>query len=258
MQDVDVTGTSSVASLIEQSQLTKFLIQKTGAGKNSTPVFEFIKTTATNKQAKDTFLQWSSNVLQGGNNNNVYEILLFNDVDIIDNGTGEEELQRSKKKSNKMKFSFTLSPVSERSLGVLNGGYSENNNTAELVKLAVDRALAERDKNDLSKELQSLRNEIKEMREEEEEEDLGEDKGNAIVNSLGALLLTKLGGKTEPVVINGAPDGDHTEKLENINRAIKILWKHDKQLDSDLLKLGAVAESNPSQFNFLLNALRNL
>jgi hypothetical protein len=254
MQEVDVIGTSSIASLIEQSGLTKFLIQKTGAGKNSTPVFEFIKTTATNKQAKDTFLQWSSNILQGGNNNNVYEILLFNDVDIVENGSGEEEISRTKKKSNKMRFSFTLSPFQqERSMGVLNG-YGAGESTADMIRMAVENALSERDKLDLKKELQELRSEIEEMR-NEEDEDLGEDKGNPLMNQLGALLIAKLSpDKNTPVVINGTPD----EKEENIARAINVLWKHDSQLDSDLLKLGAVAESNPSQFNFLLSALRNL
>ena len=72
---------------------------------------------------------------------------------------------------------------------------------------------------------------------------------------LGGVLLSKFGnkGQAEPVVINGVD-----EKEENVNRAIKILWKHDKNLDSDLLKLGALAENNTQQFNFLINALRNL
>jgi AraC-like DNA-binding protein len=46
--------------------------------------------------------------------------------------------------------------------------------------------------------------------------------------------------------------------MENINRAIKILYKNNTQLDLDLLKLAEVSEKNPSQFKFLLNALRTM
>lgn len=251
MQDFDVQGSQAIASLIEQSGLTKFAIFKTGAGKNSAPVFEFIKPTATNKQCKEAFLQWSNNILYGGNNSNVYELLLFNDIDIVEENENEV-IQRSKKKSNKLRFSFMLSAPNERGLGVLNGAHGEDKQTtAELIRLSISNAMADRDKLELLQKVIAL-----EKRFDEEEEELGESPNSKLLTTLGSFLLTKLGATTpaEKDVLNGVPD----EKTENINRAIRILWKHDKTLDSDLLKLSALAENNSSQFNFLLQALRNL
>ena len=252
MQEVDLVGTSSVANLIEQSGLTKFTISRVGMNKNTTPIFEFVGSKNTNRQARESFVNWSNTILYGGSNNNVYELYLFNDFD-----TNEEGKEIKHAKNSKLKMTFVLSNT-PKDLGVLNGHERTNEPTsiAELVKMAVSQYASERDNKDLAKEISKLREELDEMRNEEDEEDEEPNKQTELLKSLGTILLTKLGGSNkpnEPVVINGID-----EKEENVNRAIKILWKHDNKLDSDLLKLGALAENNPSQFNFLINALRNL
>jgi hypothetical protein len=118
--------------------------------------------------------------------------------------------------------------------------------------------MAERDKTDLFKKIESLEARLDEQ--DENEEDMGgESAQDKLMNGLGALLISKLGGSAPAPandVLNGAPD--HATRLANINKAIKILLKHDADLDSDLLKLSALAENNNSQFNFLLTALRGM
>lgn len=257
MQDIDVQGTSSVASLIEQSGLTKFCIYKTGSGKHASPVFEYINPKATNKDARRTFIEWANNILQGGANSNAYDLLLFNDIEIKEEGEENETIQRTKKKSNKLRFSFVLSQAQERGLGVLNGAEGDPKSIGELIRLSISNALAERDKTDLVKKIESLEARLDEQ--EQEGDEVGDSAQDKLMQGLGALLLSKLGGgavKPAEETLNGAPDMN--TKMENINKAVKILWRHDKDLDSDLLKLSAVAEGNPAQFNFLLNALRNL
>jgi len=47
-------------------------------------------------------------------------------------------------------------------------------------------------------------------------------------------------------------------QVENINRAIKTLSKYDTDLDSDLLKLANLAETNTPTFQMLLKTLRSM
>jgi hypothetical protein len=252
MQEVDLIGTSSVANLIEQSGLTKFTISRVGQHKNSVPVYEFVGSKNTNRQAKDSFVAWSNTILYGGQNNNVYELYLFNDFD-----TNSEGVELKHAKNSKLRMTFVLNN-NPKEIGVLNGiGEARTNEVqsiADLVKLAVQQYASERDNKDLAKEISKLREELQELKDDDDDDD-EDDKQKNMLMQLGGVLLSKFGnkGQAEPVVINGVD-----EKEENVNRAIKILWKHDKNLDSDLLKLGALAENNTQQFNFLINALRNL
>jgi hypothetical protein len=55
----------------------------------------------------------------------------------------------------------------------------------------------------------------------------------------------------------GAIAGLPSEQEEKIDQAIDILEKHDPQLGDDLLKLAAIAQRDPAQFNVLLSVLRN-
>lgn len=57
-------------------------------------------------------------------------------------------------------------------------------------------------------------------------------------------------------IINGI-DANQTKK-DNLNKAIKILYKYDNQLDIDLLKLSELAETKTETFNMLINSLRTM
>ena len=41
-------------------------------------------------------------------------------------------------------------------------------------------------------------------------------------------------------------------------KALKTLYKYDKNLDTDLLKLSEIAENKPDTFNMLINTLRQM
>ena len=71
-------------------------------------------------------------------------------------------------------------------------------------------------------------------------------------------LLTKLTGNktnTSPPINGVILDSD---KIKNINIAIKKLAKYDSQIDLDLLKLSEIAENNNGTFQMLLNSLRSM
>jgi len=100
------------------------------------------------------------------------------------------------------------------------------------------------------------------MSEEEEEE---EEKG--ILEGLNGLnianIVTLLQGlnlmkqtTNNKQAINGIDD--NSEFKTNINKAIKTLYKNNPKLDTDLLKLADISETNPSMFNMLLNTLRGM
>jgi hypothetical protein len=74
-----------------------------------------------------------------------------------------------------------------------------------------------------------------------------------IVTLLQGLNLMKAPAKQ---AINGIDD--NSEFKTNINKAIKTLYKNNPKLDSDLLKLADISETNPSMFNMLLNTLRTM
>ena len=58
--------------------------------------------------------------------------------------------------------------------------------------------------------------------------------------------------------LNGIEPVDINIQKENINKAIKILYKNNKQLDTDLLKLAELSETKKDTFDMLLQTLRNM
>ena len=255
MAILDVFGVHAVCSLIEQSCLTKFCIYKDGVGKHTPPVFEFIKVGATNSQARDCFSKWAGNVMSGGNGNaNTYDILLFNDIEVVNEGGEDERIVKTQSKRNKLRFSFALSSVRATD----NHSSTDAQSIGELIKLSIASAMAERDKLDLLTKINALESRLNEQEDEDEPQE--QSTQNRLLEGLGAIILSKLGGSSPPApsVLNGVNDHPEGEVLANINKSISILWKHNKKLDADLLKLSALAENNKTQFDFLLNALRSL
>lgn len=252
IMEVDVTGTSAVASLIEQSGYSKFSIQRPGAHRNNLPVFEFLRGSNV-KQAVEAFKAWANNVLSGGSNMNSYEIVLFDDLN--DDNSEEEVSHSRKKKSRSLRFTFGLSNTFG-ALPVINGA-SPAQSTDDAIKQAVALALAERDKLDLLREVKDLRSRVEELENIDDDDD--DDEVGSPIDQLGALLSAINGKTAQAPAINGTETKNFTkEQAQNINRALSVLHRFDDQIDTDLLKLAAIAQSNPTQFNFLLNALRNM
>jgi len=253
---VDVIGSTAVQNMIAQSGLSRFTINRTGTQKGTISVYEYLKGGNVSGTV-DAFQRWAATVQAGGDNGNEYEILLFEEVE--DANADETEVKRTKKKSGKMRFTFQLSNRS--SMGVINGVQERSQNVSEVVELAVRAALAERDKADLLAKMEALEKRLNEMEEEEDEE---EEKQPEQMAGLLGTLMPLITGKKQNVVVNGVDSPEPTkvkvspEQMQNINKAVTLLFKYDEQLDTDLLKLAAIAQSNPQQFQFLLNALRNM
>ena len=102
-----------------------------------------------------------------------------------------------------------------------------------------------------------------EVEEEEEEEineppkTIGEVVAAYLADPMIKNLLVNLGMK----LLNGnkpvtALAGVPTEQEEKIAYAIEVLKQADPTLGDDLLKLAAIAQQDPQQFNFLLSMLR--
>jgi hypothetical protein len=58
--------------------------------------------------------------------------------------------------------------------------------------------------------------------------------------------------------LNGVETPELSTQKDNINKAIKILYKNNKNLDTDLLKLAELSETKPDTFNMLLSTLRGM
>jgi len=61
--------------------------------------------------------------------------------------------------------------------------------------------------------------------------------------------------KTQVAADDGARKRRQEEKLERVNQAVRVLWKHDKNIDANLLKLAKIAQKKPKTFKKLINKL---
>ena len=118
--------------------------------------------------------------------------------------------------------------------------------------------------NAIMSEIQAMKELFIKKQEEEEEEEINEPQGFAgmisglvnnpdvqtmIANIFIGALDRFMPLKKETVAINGFDDN-------KLDEALIILKKHDPELESDLMLLAKMAESNPGQFKFLLSMLR--
>ena len=71
---------------------------------------------------------------------------------------------------------------------------------------------------------------------------------------MSAIQMLNPNNNSNKTVINGLTD----DKKANIQKALKVLFKHDPELDTDLLKLSDLAENNNGTFKMLLNTLRSM
>lgn len=280
---IDVVGINSVANLIRQSGLTKFIIYREGSGKGSVPVFENIYCDS-NAKAKDSFTDWANNILTSNpTNTTVYEILLFDERALLDEDTDEEEEEpvtrerpkRSKKKSNRIRFRFQLSTSN---LPVVNGVQSQGL-TVEDVKRLLDETIVkverERQQNEILQRLKRLEEGDEDEDEEDEEEDVEREQDTLgrveklfdRVESWGKFGAKKSAEKSisepekKPEAVSGVEDISKKvgrDVKANINKAITKLYKYDKDLDLDLLKLAEMAEKDQAQFTMFVNALRKM
>jgi hypothetical protein len=253
--NVDLIGAEAVCKMLEQTQLKRFIIYRQGAAKGSTPVYD-CSHTITNGSAIKCFKDWAINITQFNPNNYLcYELLAFNDYEEGEASPNELNSQVGKKRG-KMRVTFALNAPMQQNFAY-NMPAQQNNapaiNIEEEIRKGIEAAL-------IRKELEELRRFKKEIEEEEEEEEEENDAGN-IVDKVAGILNTfkEHAAEQNAAQINGNTviNEDLTIKTQNINKAIKILWKHNKNLDKDLLKLADLAENDNLVFKMVLNKLRN-
>jgi len=243
--DTDVVGVSSVATLIENSGKSKFIIRRTGAVK-SAPIWEY--TGVSSSKAKQEFINWANTLQTAGKNCNSYSITLFNESD-------EEE--GTKKKGDKP-FVFTFALSSESNYyNEDRSGKKEPQHISEILaamELKFQAMLKEKEESEISKRLKEIEDRLNE---EEDDSINGEEQPSELMNILGTIAGLVQGAKSPASAINGATPLNE-EKIKSINSSIKRLYAIDPELDSDLKILANLGESNPKQFKFLLNTLRNM
>jgi phage terminase small subunit len=267
---VDVIGVSAVANLIRQTNLNKFVINRYGAGVGAAPVFEHL-TGSQNKRAVDAFTEWANNVLNSNpQNTQAYEILLFNsDTDNIAEGEENEEKinerARSKAKKDKIRFYFALAianGMSAGSAGNMGGEYLRKEDIAKVIAETLEKNELIRQNKDLSERLTAL--------EEDDNEDFADEGQNEedvltraerLFDKIATHVNPKAARSPQVAAAVGAPEKSAEEKSAiktNIQTAITRLYKVNSELDRDLLKLADIAEKNPSQFKFFIDALRRM
>jgi hypothetical protein len=248
--EADIIGLNKILDCIKGSSFTKLAVYRYPQNSGNIPVFEKLNAKSNHELVKD-FNEWGKNI----DNSVIYEINLFDNVLVSFDENGQEKLKRDNAKNGKAKFYIQFKKDSN------NNNYSNNSNNtdmATIVGLVSENLRKSQEDNLILKELAELKNKITIMEEDEDEEEetgLAGLKPENIGQFISALQMLS-GNKSQPTttVINGVME----EKKENIKKAIGILYKHDPDLDQDLLKLSNLAENNNATFKMLLTTLRNM
>ena len=254
----DCNGTQNVLKYISNSGHSKFHITKYGTSKSSIPLYYCVHTN-TNKAAAEAFYNWAQTCGQG-NNPNLYCLTLFSDTD-ENNG-----LKAGKAGKCEIIFSLNETPGEFKTPGA-SFDYSEAYNKGK------QEAEQEAEKRTLLQEMQALRLELQQIKNELEEEQEEEEQESASISGPEQMaqyiaMLQGLLKPNNPPQLNGtettAPPTPpkktlfNAEQSANINTALRLLYKNNPQIDTDLLKLANISENQPATFKILLNSLRNM
>lgn len=242
--EADFVGLNKITDVLKSSGFTKCSIYRYPNSTGALPVFQKL-VTKTNHELVSSFVEWGKNI----DNNVIYEITLFNNVDTVIDETGAEKVVKTKSKEEKAKFCIQFKKENNTVSG-------SNTDINSIVGLVTDRMIKVQEENLLMNEIKAIKDKLAEFDQEEEEEEetgLGALNPNNINMIMSALQMIN-GNTQNKTVINGITD----EKKSNIQKALKVLYKHDPDLDTDLLKLSDLAENNNSTFKMLLNTLRSM
>lgn len=253
---VDIQGTDNVIKFIEASKLSKFSILRAGNTGYNVPIFECL-----NSNDNNTAVNEFNKIAEILSPNIPYKIKLFDFVEEVTNANGDIKVKKSKFASNKMEVIFLINTAvnlqatqqhTTAQVGNQNA-FDIGNLRAELIK---DIAKAQ-EENAILNEIRELKIKFAELEEEnnaDEKTEIGGVNQDQIQQLLGLMNMFKT--NNNPAIINGI-DQNQTRK-DNLNKAIKILYKYDNQLDTDLLKLSEIAETKPETFNMLISSLRSM
>lgn len=251
---IDVIGLENVVSYIQATKLSKFVIQRVGSNAQAIPIFECIDSDS-NANAVNEFTKWAAVM----NNATPYKITLFDFAEITTDANGQTKVQKSKAKTGKTEVTFIINATAPTT----QANQQQHTNTNQGFDIASLRAdiineiSKKQEENAILAEIRELKQKFADLDAEEEEEEEEENGalGGVDASQLGSImtLVNMLKAQSAPATINGID-----EQKENINKAIRILYKHDKSLDTDLLKLAELAETKPDTFKMLLQTLRSM
>jgi len=253
---IDITGSDNVIKYIKAAAMSKFSIQKVNGNGNFTTMFDCVDSNTVDSAVKQ--FEKLTDVL---NQNIVYKIVLFDFADISQDTAGATIIKKAKNGARRLDAFFILnnSAVNVQAGTTQNNTYMPDVATlkAELLK---DIAKQQED-NLILQELKILKSKFAEMEEEEEEEEtegIAGIKPEQLTQIMGLVNMFKTGGAA--ATINGeAVTAEVTDdRSAKLNKAIKILYKHDKELHNDLLKLAEIAETKTDTFNMLISTLRGM
>lgn len=252
MIGIDIIGTENVLKYIEVSKLSKFTIDANKSG-HFICVFECINSNS-NETAISEFSKWADFI----NPNQNYKITLFDVVD-ISNNNGIEKITKTKNKNNKMSATFILNENYNTKPQSVNG--SGNFDEESLIKKLTHRIVEEQSNNAILNEIKILSERLNRIELEEEEEETENGIGGIPANQIEQIMgLVNLFKNNKAPAINGVEEVNieiQSNFKNNINKALKILAKNNKNLDTDLLKLAEMSENRKETFNMLLQTLRN-
>ena len=257
ISNTDYIGIENVAKAIELSKLTKFTISRANANGHYTPIFDCLDSDS-NTTAVDQF----NEIAKILNPSIPYKITLFDFAEVLEDENGNTKIKKGRNNTKKNFFTFILSS----SVQIQTNNQQQQHNSLQGFDMASMRAelikdiSKQQEENIILKEITELKKRFAELDEEEEEEE--EEKGLAgidktqIAQIVGLINMFK--PTNQPPTINGADETNQDIFKNNINKAIKTLYKHNKQLDTDLLKLSEIAENKPDTFNMLISTLRTM
>jgi hypothetical protein len=253
---VDIIGIENVLKYIESTKKTKFSIYRaTGTNGAYMPVFECLESD-TNANAVSKFRDWAEVV----NNNVPYKLIVYDFAEVTIAEDGTKKIKKASERNGKMESVFILNNTFTQ--GQQANQQNQNNSggydLAALRESIVSDLAKKHEESAILKEIAELRQRFLDMDAEEEEE---EEPDNSIAgiqpDQIAQIMgLVNMFKSQAPAVLNGTEE--QGTRTENINKAIKLLYKHDKQLDTDLLKLAEIAETKTETFNMLITTLRSM
>jgi hypothetical protein len=262
MHNIDIIGIENVQKYIKASKLSKFTISRANTNGSFLSVFECLNSN-NNETAVNEFTKWAEII----NNSMAYKIVLFDFAEITTDDFGNDKVKKAKGKNGKMESIFVIN----QSHSFVNNPQAtkENNIGFDLQAMRndiINEISKKQEENAILTEIRNLSTRLNNLESADDDDDDQEQKpniGGIGMEQIGQImgLLNMFKPTTTPPVINGTEIQSDEQKSifkDNLNKAIKVLYKHNKQLDTDLLKLGDIAENKPDMFNMLISTLRNM
>ncbi len=247
-KEIDLIGTNAVCNFIRQSHMAYFYIHRYPSQSGTLPIYEYKRGRSSNEAATD-FLEWS-NIMNSEEKNFVqYQITITNVLD-------GDESDVKRKRVEKLRASFVLNSRTnideERPTGKnyhnQNGFSGFNQNYYEERFSEIETRLK------LEMENRELKRTIKELEEELDEEEEEEVQDSTTLGMLNKLF-DKIDGKTKKTKEAVLSGPDKEAFIKSLNESIKILIKHDPDLDIHLKKLATVAQTKPAKFKMILELM---